>query len=440
MGDAGSMQMRSFVLLSLAAAAAAAPQVVQPLFTRGHAAYTYGPLHCVASPCSVVPSCNSAHWKTDIEAFNADTAGTGAEIKTVYSYGGDVEFWPKKGGDTKTACWAPAKDTCNFTSYYDPVNRKAAATYSTTKGVEQIVSLIDSRLDGWEMIKLYNNHDACEFGDFYPNLNNLTDPQLGQLAQQTAKLFCDDENVGGVQIDLEPYQDPYKEKLETFLTAISKEMKDDTGANGCKNARHPKCRTTSYFTFAHRTRDDFYKTVFNENSYFVFSGYDLRPKSDSFEYNNVTEFGNNLEWEINGGGPEVPQRKFNIRTATKSGAKFTLALPIAASCHEYEHYVPMHGDGCGPACQPWDSGVKMADYVQKMMDVLTSPKNSDVIHFKNPQFLGLSFWVWTYDMTYPPMKWFNNLFLPNTPSKDVLSILKKELPKLGNPSDYKYEY
>merc|ERR1712072_1207458 len=103
--DAGSMQMRSFVLLSLAAAAAAAPQVVQPLFTRGHAAYTYGPLHCVASPCSVVPSCNSAHWKTDIEAFNTAAAGTGAEIKTVYSYGGDVEFWPKKGGDTKTACW-----------------------------------------------------------------------------------------------------------------------------------------------------------------------------------------------------------------------------------------------------------------------------------------------------------------------------------------------
>merc|ERR1712167_523109 len=323
--------------------------------------------------------------KTDIEAFNTAAAGTGAEIKTVYSYGGDVEFWPKKGGDTKTACWAPAKDTCNFTSYYDPVNRKAAATYSTTKGVEQIVSLIDSRLDGWEMIKLYNNHDACEFGDFYPNLNNMTDPQLGQLAQQTAKLFCDDENVGGVQIDLEPYQDPYKEKLETF--------------------------------------------------HFVFSGYDLRPKSEDFEYNNVTEFGDNLEWEINDGQKPGAKDAWNVRTATKTGAHFTLALPIAASCHEYEHYVPMHGDGCGPACQPWDSGVKMADYVQKMMDVLTSPKNSDIIHFKNPQFLGLSFWVWTYDMTYPPMKWFNNLFLPNTPSKDVLSILKKELPKLGNPKN-----
>merc|ERR1711959_712068 len=104
MGDAGSMQMRSFVLLSLAAAAAAAPQVVQPLFTRGHAAYTYGPLHCVASPCSVVPSCNSAHWKKSIEAFNTDTSVSDAAITTVYSYGGDVEFWPDKAN--KQACWA----------------------------------------------------------------------------------------------------------------------------------------------------------------------------------------------------------------------------------------------------------------------------------------------------------------------------------------------
>merc|ERR1712072_1504914 len=300
----------------------------------------------------------------------------------------------------------------------------AAATYATAKGVNQIVALIDSRLDGWNMIEQYNNHDACQFGDFYPNLNNLTKVQIGKLAQQTAKLYCADDSLGGVQIDLEPYQDPYKQSLETFLTAISTEMKDDSGANGCKNDRHPKGRTTSYFTFAHRTRDNFYKTVFNENSYFVFSGYDLKPKSEDFEYNNVTEFGNNLLSEI----PE-------IRRAIKTGAKFTLALPIAASCHEYEQYIPMHGDGCGPACQPWDSGVKMKDYVAKMMDILTAKDNLDLFTFKeNGQFLGLSFWVWTYDMTYPPMKWFNNLFLPPTPSKDVLTILKNKLPLMGTPS------
>ena len=77
--------------------------------------------------------------------------------------------------------------------------------------------------------------------------------------------------------------------------------------------------------------------------------YNLNSKTDAFEYNNVnvTEFGKNLRTEI----PE-------IRRAMTNGGKFTMAVPIgiAASCHQYEHYVPIHGDGCGPACQAYGSG------------------------------------------------------------------------------------
>jgi len=115
-------------LLSLAlvvAAAVAAPTStqVQPTFTYGHAAYTYGPLHCTGNPCDVVPSCNKAHWAKDIEAFNKDTNISNASISTIYSYGGDVEFWPNK--NSPQACHAPAKEgTCNYTSYYDQNNEK----------------------------------------------------------------------------------------------------------------------------------------------------------------------------------------------------------------------------------------------------------------------------------------------------------------------------
>merc|ERR1712010_359527 len=139
----------------------------------------------------------------------------------------------------------------------------------------------------------------------------------------------------GIQIDLEPYQDPYKESLETFIKAMVTEMEDETGENGCKDAVHPKGRTTSYFTFAHRTRTSFTKELMGNNGYYVFSGYDLKPKNLAFEYNNVTEFGINLEEELG-----------YIRKAIGPNGKFTLALPIAASCHEYEQYIPMHGDGC----------------------------------------------------------------------------------------------
>jgi hypothetical protein len=44
------------------------------------------------------------------------------------------------------------------------------------------------------------------------------------------------------------------------------------------------------------------------------------------------------------------------------------------------------------------------------------------------QFLGLSWWTWTYTMTYPPMKWFDNVFLPPTPSSDVLAVIHEKQP------------
>merc|ERR1712028_44839 len=344
----------SSVVLALAVAAVAAKSAPTSAFTYGHAAYTYGPLHCVSDPCSVVPSCNKAHWASSISDFNTDTSISDAKITQVYSYGGDVEFWPSK--NTEQACWAPADmANCNATSYYDKNNKAAAAVYAEVEGVESITALLDARMDGWDMITQYNNYDACDFGDFYPNLNNLTDPQIEHLGQYTAELYCHDDNLGGIQVDLEPYQDPYKESLEKFVTALATNLEEE-------------------LTF--------------------------------------------------------------IPDAIGSNGKFTIALPISASCHEYEQYIPMHGDGCGPACQVYDAnadlGIEMYMYVQAWMDILTDAKWGDLFKIKEGgQFIGLSFWVWTYDMTYPPMKWFNNVFLPPTPSDKTLQILKKGLPKLN---------
>merc|ERR1711865_1247414 len=362
----GNMKL---ILAFSAIALALARAAPESAFTYGHAAYTYGPLHCVSDPCSVVPSCNKAHWAEPIGAFNDDTSISDAKITQIYSYGGDVEFWPNK--DNEQACWAPADmANCNATTYYDNNNKAAAAVYA-------------------------------------------------------AELYCHDDNLGGIQVDLEPYQDPHKESLEAFVTALATNMKDDSGANGCKDAAHPFGRTTSYFTFAHRMRPTFYNESMEPNGIYVFSGYDLKPKNLAFEYNNVSEFAANFEEELT----FIPQ-------AIGPNGKFTIALPISASCHEYEQYIPMHGDGCGPACQIYDAnadlGIEMYMYVQAWMDILTDPKWGDLFKIKEGgQFIGLSFWVWTYDMTSPPMKWFNNVFLPPTPSDKTLQILKKGLPKLN---------
>jgi len=409
---------------ALVAAAASAPVTSHPVFNYGHAAYVYGPLHCTGNPCDVVPSCNEAHWAPAIAAFNKASP---VPISTILSYGGDPEFWADAGVQDPTACWAPAKSTCNFTTDFDPNNQKAAGHYAATEGVKSVIALIDGRLDGWQQILRYNGYDACNYGDFYPNLNNLTDAQVDQLASQTAKLYCKDNNLDGVQIDLEPYIPLYKNKLEHFINAVATNMVDEDSKFGCRNAAHPDGRSTSFFTFAHNIRDDFYETVMGKNGYFVFSGYDLNPKgydpktgTEPFKPNNLTEFKNNLMKEI----PEIS------RAIGKTG-KFSIALPIGASCHEYEQYSPMHGDGCGAACQPYDSGLTMAQYVNLWMDVLNDPQWGELFKLKEGgQFLGVSLWSWSYDMTYPPMRWFNNRFLPAAPPADTLDVLMKGFPKM----------
>lgn len=402
------------------------------VFTYGHAAYTYGPLHCTQHSCDVVPSCNRAKWSTEIGSYNTPAAEN-SQINIVYSYGGDIEFWAGKSdpkGCDKPASTDPQK--CNVSIYYDPNNQKAATVYEQVDKVESIVALIDSRMDGWEQIKTYNDFDGCKFGNFYPDLRNLTDAGLQKLADDTARLYCgcpDCDIIDGLQVDLEPYRDPYKDSLDSFVGKVATNLRDEDGKFGCRDAKHPKGRSISYFTFAHDQSPAFTKLL-GANGYFVFSGYDLFPKpgDGGFMFNNVTEFADKLRREIT-----------YIRPVIGDTGKFTLALPIGASCHEYEQYVPMKGKGCGPACQPLVSGITMDQYVQAWFDVLLDPevtKSTNGLFCLSKedqsQFLGMSLWSYSYQMTYPPMKWFDNEFLPGSPSDSVMKILNENLQKLSD--------
>jgi hypothetical protein len=296
-------------------------------------------------------------------------------------------------------------------------------------------------MDGWTQIQEYNNYDGCKFGNFYPDLSNLTDAGLKLLAQNTAELYCQcDEchRIDGVQVDLEPYNDRYVQPLKAFVGHLGVALLDDDGKHGCKTTDHPKGRSVSYFTFAHRMTPSSPGGYFNDalgpNGYYVFSLYDLAPKpgDGGFDFNTVVEFKERMVNEM---------KSIPVAIARKDGTnqKFTLALPIGASCHEYEAYVPMKGNGCGDACEPKLNNATMKDYVVGWMDILTSDETAKaypglfcVNKAKDSAFLGLSLWSYSYQMTYPPMKWFNNEFLPGTPPADAMAVLRERLPSLVN--------
>lgn len=100
----------------------------------------------------------------------------------------------------------------------------------------------------------------------------------------------------------------------------------------------------------------------------------------------------------------------------------------------------MNGTGCGPACQAvTNSNYTMKDYVQAAFDVLFDPqvtKDTNGLFCldeeNNGQFLGISWWSYSYQMTYPPMKWFDNEFLPGTPPESALELIRKNAPKLAD--------
>lgn len=193
-----------------------------------------------------------------------------------------------------------------FLSFFDDNNLCAAERYSKISTVDSITMLIDGRMNGWDQITTYDNYDNCSFGNFYSNLENLTDISLRRLANDTVTLYCQNDVVDGIQVDLEPYQGKYQEPLSRYVGYLAEFMEDANQTSGCRNEKHPMGRTVSYYAFAH----DIYKSTtvphktFNKllgpNGYYVFSGYDLDPKSEDggFAFNTPKEFAQRLRNEI----------------------------------------------------------------------------------------------------------------------------------------------
>jgi len=430
--------MKTASLLAFATGVAAAPNSTSA-FKWGHAVYTYGPLLCdPGDVCAVVPSCNRASFAPDIDDFNSNDTRTDDDFSTVYSYGGDVELWATK--ETPHACNKPASTNmsqCNVSVYFDSNNLRAAEVYNAIDTVDSVVMMIDGRMNGWEQITSYDNYDKCNFSNFYSNLQNLTDHSLERLANDTVNLYCKDDVIDGLQIDLEPYAGIYQEPLSKYIGYLGELMLDENETSGCRNDAHPHGRSLSYYAFAHdiwnstTVPHETFNKMLGPNGYYVFSGYDLDPKAGDggFMFNTPVEFAQRLRKEID-----------FISKVVGTDMHFSLALPMGASCHEYENYAPMTGEGCGEACAAIASNFTMDQYVDAAFGVLldkeitTSTNGLFCLKEEESQFLGISWWSFSHQMTYPPMKWFDNEFLPASPPPRALAAVREHMPKLRTES------
>ena len=320
--------------------------MAQPLPPAGAAAWVYDS-----------PGGQPAEWAGDIGAFNAIAK---TPLSTIFSYGGDMEYYPNSPQPYQT--------------YFPAASAAAAAAYNATRGVQRVIAVIDGRMDGGE--------------DYSPDLSKLTGAQLREWAGVTAEIYCSYDAVSGIQLDLEPFSGRFVAPLLTFLGALSANLRSPE--RNCVSAAHPAGRTITAFLFAGALTAEVWSAL-GPNGFATISGYDLSSAP--------------------AGTPSTPaffgaQLRAALATAAASAAahngSFLVGIPAAASAHEFESYNLANGTVV--------AGAPQAEFVEAALGALAGVAGA-------PGYLGPALWGFSPEMDFPPHS--GNFFLPGNPFADA---------------------
>lgn len=294
------------------------------------------------------------------------------------------------------------------------------SAWSEAEGIDAITINFDGRMDLCTEYADYNITKAgC--GDV-PDVSKINDVGLAHAADRIASIVCSYALAGGAQIDLEPFGGIYKPGIVKLMGMIAAALRNEsTVDHGCVDAAHPEGRSVSLFTFAESIAGTNLLSTMGANAMVVLSGYDLYPDSNDTKFNTPQEYKVKLAKQINAW--------LALPDATKAETQWTLGIPMTASAHEYEQYVPdPTREHCGPACTPWTNTATQDEYVTAAFDVIDAMGTAAGGVFEmSPmsRFRGISLWLWSGPNTtagqYPPNS--GNYWLPINPSDATLNVL-----------------
>ena len=332
-------------------------------------------------------------WVDDIVEYNKG-AGEEHKLNQLFTYGGNLEMYAPDGEANTSRnmlviYFPPSFYNENLSikqlgdsGYHSTQAYKLSSdlAYADTNTNVEIIPILDGRVDA----------------EYLARFNTMTTSEAQLYADNVARVFCADNAIGGIQVDLEPF-DINQPGQYDFYRQLAKNF---AGQNneldfGAVNQLHPEGRSFSIFTFPNRINQSI-ADILNEydNGYVIYSLYDLGSNglnTPSTYYQLVL---NELE-----------------QAMAKSDAHdvyYQLAIPGAASVHEYESY-----NGAS-------TGYSQLEYVQAAMDAINNSGVRD-----DPFFMGVAVWGWSTYMSYPPHS--NNTFSPAQPPQDVLDYLKNNL-------------
>lgn len=296
-------------------------------------------------------------YANEILEYNA-YAGESHSLNRLYSYGGDMEMYchGSGGSDKNTPCTLDkmhvfygngAKST---KSYFDTFNQSGVMV--------EVMPVIDGVLN------------ATGKNDYLSALNSVDEPTAKKYADKVAAVFCQDENVAGIQFDLEPF-DADQSGLIYFFTQLAKDFagqhsdkSDDTFH--CVNNRYPTGRVFSIFTVARKINA---KTAAILNQYH--NGYIVDPLYDLGEpvKNQAISPENYRRYAL---------REINamMQKANQYQVAFQFAIPVAATHHEFESR-----DGIA-------SGYQQIEYVRAAIEAM------DTVNVRLSSFYkGIALWT-----------------------------------------------
>jgi hypothetical protein len=299
--------------------------------------------------------------------------------------------------------------------------------FSKVTGVEHITLVFDGRMDLCKLYDMYNMSNRVKYPcDSHPSLINITSKKLDDLAQEVASIACANPLVSGVQIDLEPLANPWRDSTIDAIGRMSKALR--TG--NCIDDTHPNGRYISTFTFAESV-DDTLLEALNINGMLSVSGYDLYPDNVDTRFNTPEEYGKKLQRQV-----EAVLKVTGGISEERCSIPWVLGLPVAASAHEYKSYIP-NPEHCGPACTPYNNDADMTDYVKAAFDYIQTRPDVFYQDKETSCFRGFTFWKFdgieipkNGGGDYPPKS--GNRWSPLGPLPTDLIVLKNQLGSGSN--------
>ena len=346
----------------------------------------------------------------EIRNYNQTTAAP-HKINTIFSYGGSIEMYCMGSGgspvDRKCKIDFNNPDNPNknnmFVSY-DNLSKSSTKIYKQNINIRHVMPIVDGNLSS-DWLKTFNSN---------PNATKL-------LADIIAWKYCADDNVDGVQVDLEPFNidQPGQYAFYQELSNVFQGKKSIQGIDfKCKNTIHPQGRYFSIFAFnGHWTESGTFipysdtkwqkiAGILKNNGYFILSGYDLGY--DLTPFNKPDQYSKYLRESI-----------FALQNAaSKYNFNYMVGIPASASTKEFWQKCTWKSETS--CANPQYTGYKQADYLKSAFSVINA------LGIKSdPHYIGTSVWAWNTYMAYPPHS--NNICQPNKPMGDVIPMLRKNL-------------